>query len=144
MWQMMTRIYEQAARVINDKINIGTGWNSPYVDPKTNQTVPNTAQPKCKDNVQGALVLVTFTGGVVQIFHNLGYIPRCYVPLWKSAPCDVYDSATAGPGNGPGLGLMLDPAKTLPNGTNPATTGATTNWIKLMSTTAATVLLLIF
>jgi hypothetical protein len=164
MWQMMTRVYEQLARVINDRLVVGKGWNSPFRDPATQQVVANTANPLIKDNTGGALVLCTFAGAntALLIHHNLGYIPRCYVPVWKAQACDVYDApitcATGMLANGPGLGLWLDDTKTDPvRGTNPRLSpdcenatptslyGATTQYIKLQCTVAnATVLLLIF
>jgi hypothetical protein len=164
MWQMMTRVYEQAARVINERINITKGWNSPYSDPNTHQVIPNTAQPAIKDNVQGTLVLCTFTSANTDtvINHNLGYIPRCYIPVWKAQACDIYDAPITckdpASDNGPGLGLYLEDSKTDPlRGTNPRNTpqcsvnapidtyGVTTKFIKLRCTVAnSTVLLLIF
>jgi hypothetical protein len=146
-WQMMTRVYEQAARVINGSINIGRGWNSTFTDPTTKQIVQNVAQPLIRDNQQGALVYCTFAAANTNtsIQHKLGYIPRCYIPLWKAVACDVYDAPLAAPTNQPGLGLNLVDADTLPDGTNPtATTGVTTQIIILRCTVATNVLLLIF
>lgn len=129
-WQMMTRIYEQLARVVNGGVNVGNGWNAAM-------PAANTANPDNPDNMRGALVLVTFAAANTDtlIHHNLGWIPRCYIPLWKSAPCDVYDGA--------GIGQNLQPAATTTAGTNPATT-ATTQTIPLRGSAAATVLLWIF
>lgn len=149
-WQMMTRVYEQAARVINEQINPANGWNPVYVDPATNLVVLNHDNPKNKDNLKGAVVYCTFTAANTDtiIRHNLGYVPRCYIPLWKAVSCDVYD----GNGNGgaatplyqpPGLGLVFADTSTRPDGTNPYTT-VTTSTIPLRSTVATNVLLLIF
>lgn len=144
---MMTRVYEQAARVLNEQINHGSGWNAQFFDQTKSPPllVANHVQPKCHDNIQGAIVLCTFTGATpITIQHNLGYIPRCYIPIWKSAPCDVYDDVASGPNYvPPGLGLVLSAAATRPDGTSPYTT-VTTSTIPLRSTAAATVLLLIF
>jgi hypothetical protein len=156
-WQMMTRVYEQAARVVNGQIGMGDGWNPvvvvPLGQPNAGQPILNMTKPANKDNQKGAIVYCTFAAANTDtiISHNLGYIPRCYIPLWKAISCDVYD------GNGqstnpafptpnyqpPGLGLSLVTTMTRPDGTSPFTT-VTTSTIPLRCTVATNVLLLIF
>jgi hypothetical protein len=154
-WQMMTRVYEQAARVINGQIGVGDGWNAQVMDNTKVPPVPipNITNPSNKDNQKGAIVLCTFASANADtiIRHNLGYIPRCYIPLWKAVSCDVYDGAGASTNPafptpnyvGPGLGLALDTTQTRPDGTSPFTT-VTTQTIPLRCTVATDVLLLIF
>lgn len=148
-WQMMTRVYEQLARVINGQVNIGKGWNAPMVD-ANQQLIPNTANPNNCDNQQGAVVYCTFgaANSDLLIRHNLKYIPRCYIPLWKAVACDIYDgtgqSGTTPYYSPPGLGLFLNEGQTRVDGTSPYTT-VSTSTILLRSTVAnAEVLLLIF
>lgn len=70
---MLRRIYERLARVVNGQISFGDGINA--------------------DNIDGVWASTT-TPGVAGtdfvITHNLGRIPVGYIPVTKSAATDIY------------------------------------------------------
>lgn len=75
---MLRRIYERLARVVNGQISFGDGINA--------------------DNIDGVWVSVT-TPGVANtdftITHNLSRVPVGYLPVTKSAATDIYTGSVA-------------------------------------------------
>jgi hypothetical protein len=86
-WEMMTRIYEQLARVVNGKISFGIGSNLPFNPVATRDF---------SDNIDCAWIEVQFTAAATDltITHNLGRLLSAYVVCRKSTPVDIYDSPT--------------------------------------------------
>lgn len=77
VWQMMRRIYEQIARVVNGNISFGDG------------TSP--------DNVSGTWLSTTTPGTPGTDFtltHNLGRVPVGYWIMQKAVAVDIYDGST--------------------------------------------------
>lgn len=75
---MLRRIYERLARVVNGQISFGDGVNA--------------------DNIDGVWASAT-TPGVANtdfvITHNLGRVPVGYIPVTKSATTDIYTGSVA-------------------------------------------------
>jgi hypothetical protein len=75
---MLRRIYERLARVVNGQISFGDGVNA--------------------DNIDGVWASAT-TPGVANtdfvIAHNLGRVPVGYLPVRKSAATDIYTGTVA-------------------------------------------------
>jgi hypothetical protein len=69
----LKKIYENLARVVNGNVELG-----------------NTVDGAI--NVQGKWVTVTFAAPNTDqtITHNLGRLPAGYIPMQKTAACDVY------------------------------------------------------
>lgn len=75
---MLRRIYERLARVVNGQISFGDGINADNIDGVwASSTTPGVAN-------------TDFT-----VTHNLGRIPVGYIPVTKSAATDVYTGSVA-------------------------------------------------
>lgn len=90
IWQMMTRVYEQLARVVNGGISFGTGFNLPIPAGAT-QSVPDRSH---SDNIDCVWieVIVPAANTDFVIHHNLGRVLSAYIIARKSNPVDLYDS----------------------------------------------------
>ena len=72
LWNMMQRLYQQLARVINGGISFGNGTQT--------------------DNISGAWANISFpTANVdVTIMHNLGRVPAGWLLVSKNIACDLF------------------------------------------------------
>jgi hypothetical protein len=79
-WLSLRRIWEQMAKIANGSLSFGNGSQS--------------------DNIAGKWVTAVTPGAPNTDFvvvHNLGYTASGYIPMTKSAACDVYTSPTVNP-----------------------------------------------
>jgi hypothetical protein len=74
---MLLKIWQNGCFIWNGGISFGDGINT--------------------DNISGVWVSVTFAFPNVDqiVIHNLGRIPVGYLPMTKSAACDVYNGSVA-------------------------------------------------
>jgi hypothetical protein len=98
LWQMMTRVYEQLARVINGQISFGIG-NNLTIQPGIVTTPPSPpgrvymVESKFSDNIDCVWIEGTFFPNTdLFIIHNLGRNGSAYLVCRKSTPVDFYDS----------------------------------------------------
>lgn len=88
-WQMMTRIYEQLARVINGGISFG---HAPVAGLPDGAVRP--PDRSFSDNIDCMWLEVTIPAAAQDfvIHHNLGRPLNAYIIARKANPVDIYDS----------------------------------------------------
>lgn len=76
--RMLLKVWQNACFIFNGGLSFGDGVHT--------------------DNISGVWVSVTFAAPNVDqlVTHNLGRIPVGYIPMTKSAACDVYTGSVAG------------------------------------------------
>lgn len=84
-WQMMVRIYEQLARVVNGRISFG-------IAPATGLLTQGTRQ--FSDNIDCVWIeiIIATANTDFMIHHNLARPLSAYIIARKSNPVDIYDS----------------------------------------------------
>ena len=87
-WTMMTRIYEQLARVVNGGLSFGIAYDILFNSPGNRKSSDNI------DCVWLAWVTPATANTDFIITHNLGRKLNAYLIARKSGAVDIYDSPT--------------------------------------------------